>query len=163
MKLKLILIFIFLFIISCSKSSEYQVRDSQEITGIINYINGSLKINKETAENKDIVLLYLILKECNCIYENVDFIKEFLKSTKLDKKIFLIVKPGDTERYTKEMTELNLLKSEKFDIIVDTEDEFLSHGNFYVTDKIFIIEKYKTIKKIELKKENFKIILQELI
>jgi len=140
--------------ISCSNKKEFKLKDTNEIKGISDYINKELKIEKDFFLNgKKISLIYLILKECNCVYENIDFVKEYLNEKK--DNLILVIKPDSKGQYVKEMIELSLLPDSNFRLVIDEKDDFLSYGNFYISDKFFLIENYKLMYKIELKKSNF--------
>jgi hypothetical protein len=138
---------------SCSSDDKFKINDPDEIKGVFTYLQKDLDMNQTSSNQENFSVIYLILSECNCVYDNIDFVKKYI--SKNDKNLILIVKPDKSQEYVNEMKELSLLTNTNFRLIIDNENDFLKHGNFYVSDKYFLIKNFKTIFKLELKKENF--------
>ncbi len=147
-----------IFFISCKGNNDFKVKNTDEINGVFDYLKNDLNLNKQSFYNDDFSLIYLILAECNCVYENIDFVKKYVE--KNDENLILVVKPDKSDKYVNEIKELSILTNKKFRLIIDEENNFLKYGNFYTSDKYFLVKKFKNLFKLELKKENYSLIEQ---
>lgn len=151
--------FIIVFLLtSCQGNSDFKLNNTDEINGIFDYLKNDLSLNEQSFDNDDFSLIYLILAECNCVYENIDFVKKYVERN--NENLILVVKPDKSEKYVNEIKELSILTNKKFKLIIDEENNFLKYGNFYTTDKYFLVKKFKNLFKLELEKENYSLIEQ---
>lgn len=116
---------------------------------------------KNNSLSKNKFIFYLVLRDCSCVEENIEFVKENLNSS-LKHKLTLIVKPDISNKYLKEFKKIQSDLSKKITLYIDYDETFSNYGNVYVTDKLFITEGSDVVEKIELKAENFKQILAAL-
>jgi len=157
MKKNIILIFLSIFIISCNSSRNDMTLEEKK--SLVSYINNVLVKKKHIKEGRNFIF-YIIIRDCYCVEENINFIKKNIETFE-KANVIILVKTSNkfNETFLDFISKIELHNTI---LINDLENNFEKQGNLYSTDKLLIIEDQKILSKLEFKKENFHEILSNL-
>ncbi len=123
---------------------------SEDEQNLISFTRANLDIN---LFNEDFNMLYLVLRDCYCVVENIEFVKEQINTrSNLVDPLVLLIKPDDYDpTYLKEILEMQKEFPQGLSLYVDYDDKFMEHGNMYVVDHLFAYRdgRFNRLMKVE--------------
>ena len=153
---KRLFVLLMLISFSCETSSEKVQAPANTITAELNSTNTSLSyllndsFKSRWLPETDNHVFYLILRECSCVSENIDFIVSNIDQLKASSH-FLIKNPDNSERW-KRLRQTLIMEQASF--AVDSTGLFESRGFVYASDKVFSITTNNEVSIEEFKIEN---------
>ena len=155
--------FVFL-IVACQVDSQehfFEKMALEDEQNLISFTRVNLDID---LFDEDFNILYLVLRDCSCVIENIEFVKEQInKKSDLEKPLVLLIKPDKYDpTYLNEILDMQKEFPQSLSLFVDHDDHFIRHGNVYMVDHLFAYRDGRFNKFMKVESDSYKNVAEVL-
>lgn len=142
-----------LWLVCCKSDNVSKQILDEESNNIKNYIFNEVDKNIQNCN-----LIYLSIRQCHCLVENIEFVLDLLKKNPSEHAIVVISPDEQIKEYDSLVRKFEQVNGAKIYVRIDRERHFVKYGNVYITDKYFLIREDGASSVIDLERSNFPII-----